>query len=82
MFPENAQSPLHQLIIIRFVTGRPLQLGNPTRLSECNPYLRYKYSFKVQANDIHVTSPPEICQLSVYSAPRILNDFTPSIASI
>ena len=44
---EDVESVLHELVIIRLVTSRSLQLLDARCLGECDPDLRDKYAFHV-----------------------------------
>ena len=54
---QDAQPPVHQFIVIRFVPGGPLQLRDAAGLRECDPDLRNQDAFHIQTYDIHGISP-------------------------
>ena len=58
MFFQNSKSPVHQLIIIRLITGCSLELRDSACLCKCDPDLRYQYTFYVQTCNIHLSYPP------------------------
>ena len=53
MLLQNTKSPVHQLIIIRLITGCSLKLRDSACLCKCDPDLRYQYTFYVQTCNIH-----------------------------
>ena len=53
VFLQDSQPPMHQLVIIRFISGGTFQFGDTAFFCERDPDLRYQYTFQVQANNIH-----------------------------
>ena len=53
MLLQNPKSPVHQLIIIRLITGSFLQLRDAAGLCKCDPDLRHQNALYIKTSDIH-----------------------------
>ena len=62
---QNIDAVAHQLIVIRLISGGTLELRNARRLRKCNPDLRNQYTFKIQANNIHVPPPKKTVNAAI-----------------
>ena len=61
MLVKDRESTGHQLVVVRDVTRRQLELLNPGLLRERDPDLRYKHALEVQCDNgllLHVSNPP------------------------
>ena len=50
---EDTKAPLHQLVVIRLVTGGALQLRDSACFCECDPDFGYQYALEIKAGNIH-----------------------------
>ena len=53
MLPQDAEAPLHQLVIVRLVPCGALQLRDAAGLGKSDPDLRNQDAFKIQTYNIH-----------------------------
>ena len=54
---QDAKSPIHQLVVVRLITRRAFQLGDPAGFRKCDPDLGNQYAFYIKTSYIHyVTS--------------------------
>ena len=54
---QNAQAPVHELVVIRFVARCALELGDAARLCECDPNFGNQYTFHIEAGHVHEKGP-------------------------
>lgn len=54
---QNAQPPVHQLVVIRLIPGGALQLRNPAGLCKGDPDLRDQHAFHIQTDCVHFETP-------------------------
>ena len=54
MFLQDAEPPLHQFVIVRFVAGGALEFGYAGCFGKCNPDFGDKYAFQIETGDVHI----------------------------
>ena len=55
---QNANSPVHQLAVIRFISCRPAQFRNAADFGKGDPDFRNQNAFQVKTNHIHCSFSP------------------------
>ena len=55
MLFQYAESPLHELVIVRLIAGRAAKFGDSAGLRKRDPDLRNQYTFHIKADNIKIT---------------------------